>query len=80
MALLQRAIDYIKIRMVAAAVWQTSTDEMWREHIDYILGERVRGASINDISDKPVKAPIGALLRAGGSELCLVDDEPRGRP
>ena len=52
-----KAIEYMKIRHSASAIWASSNKEVWSEHVEYVLGEHVRGVTMTDTKGKVHKTP-----------------------
>ena len=60
--LLWAAYEFMKIRHPTNAVLKSSSNEIWEEHVDYVLGDRVKGRTMTGLEGTVRKTP---LLAAG---------------
>ncbi len=83
--LLEAAVEFIKIRSPLSAIFSSSNAKVWKDHLEYILGPKVRGRTCNDMQGKVAKVPEWELIlhyeyaiRAKACELMNEGDQDNG--
>lgn len=60
--ILWAALEFMKIRHPIDAVLQSSSKEMWEDHIDYVLGDKVKGRAMTGLDGSVRKTPSWQLI------------------
>ena len=60
--LLWAAYEFMKIRHPMDATLRSSSREIWEEHIDYILGDKVKGRAMTGLDGTVKKSPSWQLI------------------
>ena len=60
--ILWAAHEFVKIRHPMNAAMKTSTKEMWDEHLDHILGDKIKGREISGLNGQVRKTPAWELV------------------
>lgn len=56
------AHEFVKIRHPTNAAMKTSSKEMWDDHLDHILGDKIKGREISGLNGQVKKAPSWELV------------------
>ena len=60
--MLKAGIEFLKIRHPRHKIWASADDEMWKDHIDHILGEEIMGCVVKTTEGVVVKRPSFELV------------------
>jgi hypothetical protein len=60
--LLSTAVEFMKIRLPQSLNWATSSEKLWHDHVEYILGPKVKGKVMTDTAGNVLKTPSWGLL------------------
>jgi hypothetical protein len=59
--LLGAAVEFMKIRLPQSALWASSTEKLWNDHAEHILGPKVLGREMHDSDGIVTKTPSWQL-------------------
>ena len=60
--LMKAGVEFLKIRHPRNKLWESADDEMWKDHIDFILGEEIMGNVVTNTEGVVLKRPSFELV------------------
>jgi hypothetical protein len=60
--LLASAMEFLKIRFPTSKIFASSDKEVWNDHLEYILGDKVMGREVKDTDGTVTKVPSWQLV------------------